>query len=786
MSSQTERQDGPFIGRPLPRFEDERLITGNGRYTDDFRMDGQCYAAFVRSPHAAARIVDIDVSAALEHPGVLTVVTGQDYVDFGGKPIDHFCDPADARDHTKRAFRGWPGNLSVDIAHLPMPLEHVRYVGEPVVMVVAETAAIAQDASELVMIEYEDLPFVVDARKALEPDAPLVDPEVAGNLVVHAHFGDAEATSAALAASDLVIEQTFVNQRIANAQMEPRSAMVSYDDDKGYLMIAGSQGAVRQRDTMAAALDIPRDRIEVICPDVGGGFGPRTNLSPEQPILAVAAKRLGRPVRWTSTRTEAFMTDYQGRDLVHRIKMGMSRDGRITAYDVDMTGNVGAYTVSVVPMANSYRVLTTVYDVPCGHVHIRGALTNTVPTGPYRGAGRPEATYAMERMLDIAARRLGIDRVEIRRRNLVSRASLPYTSPMGLTYDSGDFEHNMDIALDRCDWAGFPARRAAARERGKLLGIGLGNYVESPVGIPHERIDLFIRPADRMIEVVTGTQSTGQGHETSFAQVVADLLHVTPRDIRLVSGDTRVVQSGGGSHSDRTMRLGGMLLVENAKKITDQARSVLAEQRGIDPDGIVADGGLFRVEATNEALDIFEIGTLAEMAGTPLVASSSFTGRIPAYPTGCAVCEVEVDMETCVPRIVRYTSIDDVGQPINPLILDGQVHGGIVQGSGQALVENVVYDEDTGQMLSATFMDYGMPHADQYPSFEVELVEDPTGGNPLRVKGGGESGITPSLATTMNAIIDALSETGLEHLDMPATPSAIWSALQGLPKENER
>ena len=769
----------PFIGRPMPRFEDRRLVTGNGRYTDDFRQENECHAVFLRSPYPSARIISIDVSAALEHPGVLGVFTGEDYIAAGGKPINHLADPADARDHTKRAFRHNPENISFDIFQLPLPIDRVRYVGEPVVMVVAESAATAQDASELVIVDYEELPFVIDARDALKSGAFLLEPEIAGNLAVRAAFGDREKTEQALKNAALVVEQTFVNQRIANAQMEPRSAMVRYDAQAGsYHMIAGSQGAIRHRDTMAACLSLTKDEIEVICPDTGGGFGPRTNLSSEQPMLAIAAKQIGRPVRWTSTRTESFMSDYQARDMVHHVRMGFTAEGRITGYAVDMIGNVGAYTVAYVPMANSYRVLTTVYDVPVASVDIRGALTNTVPTAPFRGAGRPEAHFAIERLMDIAAMRLGIDRLEIRRRNLVRRERLPYTSAMGLTYDSGDFAANMDRALEAADWQGFEARRAESRTRGKWRGIGFSNYVESPVGIPHERIDVSVRPQERRIEVVTGTQSTGQGHETTFAQVVADLLHVTPEQVRLISGDTRIVQSGGGSHSDRSMRLGGALLVENAKKLVEQIKQVVAEHNDATPGDVFERDGLWRVTDSNEALTIFEVAEIAEELGRPLASTASFTGRMPAYPTGAAVCELEIDMETCAPKIVRYTSIDDAGQPINPLILDGQVHGGIVQGTGQALVEQIIHDMGSGQLISATFMDYAMPHSDQYPSFSVALVEDPTSGNPLRVKGGGESGITPSLATTINAVVDALSEFGIEHIDMPATPARIWAAIQ--------
>jgi aerobic carbon-monoxide dehydrogenase large subunit len=779
----------PYIGRPLPRFEDERLTTGNGRFTDDFHLPSSCHAAFVRSPYPAARIVRIGVAEALRAQGVLAVLTGADYVAAGGRPIEHAADPADARDHTRRAFRFFPGTLSVDIPHLPMPVERVRYLGESVAMVVAETAALAQDAAELVEVEYEELPHVLGAEQALAPGAPLVDANVEGNLVVQARFGDHEATERALAGSPLVVEQRFVNQRVANAQMEPRSAIVSLDPATGiYSMIAGSQGAVRQRDMLAAALGLEKDRVEVICPDVGGGFGPRTNLAPEQPMLAIAARMTGRPVRWTSTRSEAFLTDYQGRDLVLRARMGLTSEGLITAYACEIIGNVGAYTVSFVPMSNSFRIMTSVYDVPHAAATIRGALTNTVPTGPYRGAGRPEAIHAIERTLDIAARRLGIDRAEIRRRNLVSRVRLPYTSPMGLTYDSGDFAANMERALEASDWSGFGARRVGAEARGKLAGIGLANYVESPVGFAHERIDIAVESEGR-IRVVTGTQSTGQGHETSFAQIVADLLGVEPRQVALISGDTRIVRSGGGTHSDRTMRLGGQLLVENAGKIVAKARMILASHMRCAAADVSWSDGLFRVAGSNESFDVFEVArlaeadeTLPEAPGGPLSTSATFTGRLPAHPTGAAVCEVEVDPETGLVEVTRYISIDDVGQPINPLILHGQVHGGIVQGAGQALLEQMVHDS-SGQVATGSFMDYALARADRMPSFSVSLMEDPTQGNPLRVKGGGESGITPALAATMNAVVDALAGLGLEHVDMPATPARIWALIDSAATE---
>jgi len=770
--------DGPWIGRALPRFEDRRLTSGQGRFSSDFAEDGAVHAVFLRSDHASARIVALDVAAARAAPGVLAVLTGADYVDAGHGPIRHMADPADARDHTKRAFRGLPGAVSIDLPHLPMPTDRLRYTGEPFVMVVAETEAQARDAAELIVADLDPEPSVTDMEAALVEGAPLVDPQIPGNLAVDATVGDMAAAEAALAGAHLVVDETFRNQRIVNAQMEPRAAMALVEPDTGTLrMIAGSQGAVRQRDTLADCLGLPKEAVEVICPDVGGGFGPRTNLSPEQPMLALAARITGRPVRWNSTRTEAFLSDYQGRDLTIRLRAGFDADGRITGIAASITGNVGAYTVAFVPLSNSYRVLTGVYDVPVAGIAIRGVMTHTVPTAPYRGAGRPEATLALERSMDIAARRLGLDRIELRRRNLIARNRLPYRSATGLVFDSGDFAANMDRALDLADWQGFAARREAARARGMLAGIGMANYIESPVGIPHERVDVTV--LEDTVEVVTGTQSTGQGHETSFAQVMADLLGVTPDQVRLVSGDTRRVVSGGGSHSDRSMRLGGTLLVEASGTIVLRARAVIAHLYGVSADQVTWEDGLLRLG--NRSFTIFEAAGLAHNADLPpdvsgsLAATASFTGRIPAHPTGAAVCEVEIDPETGQVEITRYASVDDAGQPINPLILHGQVHGGIAQGVGQALMEGLVHQD--GQVVNASFMDYAMPRADTLPTIAVDLVEDPTTGNPLRVKGGGESGITPALATTMNAVHHALSPLGVERVEMPASPARVWRAI---------
>jgi carbon-monoxide dehydrogenase large subunit len=487
-------------------------------------------------------------------------------------------------------------------------------------------------------------------------------------------------------------------------------------------------------------------------------------------------------VKWANSRSEAFLTDYQGRDIVTESRLALAADGRILAFAVAMTGNVGAHPVTYVPLSNAYRVTPTVYDVPAAAVTIRGALTNTVPTAPFRGAGRPEATFVIERLLDIAARRLGIDRVVLRRRNLIRRAQLPYRSPTGLVYDSGNFRANMDEVLKLADWSGFPARRRAALKRGLLAGIGIANYVESPVGQPNEHVEVRVHPHG--VTAVAGTQSSGQGHETSFAQVLADRLGVTPQDVKLVTGDTALVAAGGGTHSDRSMRIAGTLLVEASAGIITKGRAVFAALIGCAEAEVDFTDGFFVSARSNRRLDVFDIARAIETdmslpaeLRTPLMSTASFVGRIPAYPTGAAVCEVEVDPHTGLVSIGRYTSVDDGGQPINPLILHGQVHGGIVQGAGQALCEAVIHDA-SGQALAGSFMDYAMLRAVMVPSFTVALTEDPTKGNPLRVKGGGEAGITPAPAVIMNAVVDALSARGVEHMDMPATPARVWEALR--------
>jgi carbon-monoxide dehydrogenase large subunit len=611
---------------------------------------------------------------------------------------------------------------------------------------------------------------------ALHPSAPQLWDGAPGNVSLRAHYGNAAAVERSFAAAALVIERELPNPRIVNCQMEPRAASGLYDPaDDTYTLIAGGQGVVRHRGALSAALGVLPAKVRVVSPDVGGGFGSRSLLYPEFVLVVWAAKRLRRPVRWNSDRSEAFLSDFQGRDLNVRIAAAFSRRGKLLGARFLIDGNLGAHPAAFVSLNNYRRLATTVYDLRAVDVGVRAVLTNSTPTCPFRGAGRPEAMFVMERLLDLAAERLHVDRIEIRRRNLIGKSQLPYRTAMGLTYDSGDFQGNMAAALTRADWTSFPQRRKASRRAGRLRGIGVANYIEAPVGAPYERVALTVQ-ADGRVEMICGTQSSGQGHETVFAQVAADLLDVPLESIKVVTGDTRDVEKGGGSHSARSMRLVGTLLVEACGKIVAKARGLAAEAFAVPEDEVKHSDGFFTTPRSNQAFSLFDLA--GRGAPAALAAMAELSHRIPAHPTGCAVCELEVDPHTGAVDIKRYTSVDDVGVPINPMLVDGQMHGGIVQGIGQALSEGVAADPASGQIVNGSFMDYGLPRADDVPRFDVELALDPTAGNPLGIKGGGEGGITPAPAAVINALVDALKEFGIDHVDMPATPVRVWSAIQ--------
>ena len=760
-----------FIGKPIPRLEDERLVRGKGRYTDDHRCPGALHAWFVRSPYASARVVSVNVSAAASADGVVAVLTGADYVQDGGRGLAHGPVPNDNIDPRRKAFDPAQGHVALDIPQQVIAEAVVRHVGEIVAMVVARSAEQAQDASELVEVEYEQLPVVLNPLDATDPGAPQLWPQAQRNVCLDATFGDADAAERAFASAHVVVKGRFANQRVVAAQLEPRAALAEHDEARGMTtLFYGTQGVLRHRNEIVAALGLPPDSVNVISGDVGGAFGSRSHTNPEAVLVTWAARRLRQSVRWVGDRIESFLSDFTGRDMSVEAQLALDADGRILAFRETSTCTIGAYTVSYSSPQNFVRIATTVYDIPVALVRVLGVLTNTIPTTSYRGAGRPEAHLSLERLLDIAALRLNLDRVEIRRRNLVRPDQLPYTTATGLTYDSGDFERNMNRTLELADWNGRDQRAAESERQGRLRGFGIANYIESPVGNPREQVRLRVLP-EGIVEVVIGTQSSGQGHETVFAQVVAEYLGVALEAVRIVTGDTRVVAVGGGTQSNRSMRLGGTLLTQASTELVAQARSALATSWACARDDVTFADGTFRHGERSSTL-------FALAAQRELVASATFNGRLPAFPTGCAVCELDVDPATGEVRLLRYTQVDDVGQAINPLIVHGQTHGGIAQGIGQALFEDLTPDDDTGAPSATSFMTYAMPRAFHVPPLEVELAEHATLGNPLRVKGGGEGGVTPAPAAVIGAICDALRSYGVEHIDTPATPERIWNAIR--------
>lgn len=760
-----------FIGKPIPRLEDERLVRGKGRYTDDNRCPGALHAWFVRSPYASARVVSIDVSAARAADGIVAVLTAADYLNDGGRGLAHGPVPNDNIDARRKAFDAAKGHVALDIPQQVIAGDVVRHVGEIVAMVVAHTAEQAQDASELVDVQYEQLPVVLNPLEATKPDAPQLWPEAPGNVCLDATFGDADAVERAFASAHLVVKGRFANQRVVAAQLEPRAALAEHDGARDVTtLFYGTQGVLRHRNEIVAALGLLPDSFDVVSGDVGGAFGARSHTNPEAVLVTWAARRLQHSVRWVGDRIESFLSDFTGRDMSVEAGLALDANGRILAFRETSTCTIGAYTVSYSSPQNFVRIATTVYDIPLALVRVVGVLTNTIPTTSYRGAGRPEAHLSLERLLDLAALRLNLDRVEIRRRNLVRTDQLPYCTATGLTYDSGDFESNMDRALELADWNSRDQRAAESERHGRLRGFGIANYIESPVGNPREQVRLRVLP-DGVVEVVIGTQSSGQGHETVFAQVVAEYLGVPLDAVRVLTGDTRIVDAGGGTQSNRSMRLGGSLLAQACNEVLAGGRQALAASWDCAADDVAfADGTFWYGE---RRMTLFALAARRELAAT-----TNFNGRIPAFPTGCAVCELEVDAATGEVRLLRYTQVDDVGQAINPLIVHGQTHGGIAQGVGQALFEDLTPDDETGEPAATSFMTYAMPRAFHLPPIEVELAEHATLGNPLRVKGGGEGGVTPAPAAVIGAICDALRPYGVEHIDTPATPERIWNAIR--------
>jgi len=788
-----------MIGQSILRFEDDRLITGLGQYTDDIKIEGQTYAYFIRSEHAHAKINSIYTQDALSSPDVLAVLTAEDYLNQGYQGIQHVPNPADAVDSSRPSFSIAKNPQYFVNLHLPLAHRVVRHVGETVVMVIAKTVLAAKNAAEMVVIDYEVLDAVVKADDALGEAAPQLWPQVARNVCHEETFGDLERVEEKLRHAAHVIERRFINSRIVNAQMEPRSAIGLYDEHQDSLtLISGSQGVNKQKQCLLEALKLRDDQVRVICPDVGGGFGPRTMLYPEQLAVAWAALRLKKPVKWRGERSECFVSDYQGRDQIIHSTIGFDHNGKIVAVKNTWLANIGAHSVSFVPPSNGMRIMTTVYDIPQACVNIKLVYTNTVPTGPYRGAGRPESHHVMERMLDIAADQLHIDRIKIREINLIRKDQLPYRSPMGLTYDSGDFVANMQQTLQMALWSDFPKRKQESISRGKLRGIGLANYVEAPVGAPIERICLSLKD-NGQLEFITGTQSQGQGHETTFRQVIHHYLGFALEDIIFRSGDTQFVTKGGGTHSDRSMRIVGTLIQNASEELIARGKSIMAFIHRVESKEVQWMNYRFEITKLGLSMTFFEMSkalnsseidlqtlkTELNIESPLLQVIANFKGRIPAHPTGCAVCELEIDPQTGEVQLLNYTSVDDVGQVINPLIVDGQMHGGLAQGLGQALSEGYYFDSQSGQVLSGSFMDYGVPRAGRIPPLRIKFSEDPTLLNPLRIKGGGESGITPATACVFNALANAMNSNSRDEIPMPATSSVVWTYLQTIKETHE-
>jgi aerobic carbon-monoxide dehydrogenase large subunit len=784
MNEQIKPPDGSAfasIGQPLRRKEDERLLTGNGRFSDDFSIDGQAYAAMVRSPHPHARIVRIDAANAKSMPGVLGIFTGADCLADGLKPIPHTPVPATKFDMKLTAPGGGPVFPG---PHMLLPADKARHVGEAVAMVVAETRAQAMDAGEVVEVVYDQLPFVVHSEDAPRRGSPVVWDEVPDNVPCDTMFGDTAATDRAFAEAAHVVKADFNVVRVTGVPMELRSCLAEFDAATGkYTLYAGSGGAVRQKAELAGVLGIPPDKLRVLSYDVGGNFGTRNRPFVEFGLVLWAACQLKRPVKYTATRSEAFLTDYQGRDLVTKVELAFDEAGRVLAMRADNISNAGARCVSLSPLSKGSGLITGSYNIPAASLRSRAVFTNTMPTNAYRSSGRPEVTFAIERLMDMAAEQLGIDRIRLRRKNLIRPKAFPYRNAVGMTYDSGTYEANMDLAMEVADWEGFKQRRREAKKRGRLLGLGLSNYVESSIGAPRERTEMTVKPTGA-VDVVIGTQPSGQGHETSFAQVVADLIAVPVETVNIIMGDTDIVSVGGGSHSGRSMRHAATIISKASIELIAKGKAIAALALNTQTDKVEFKDGRFSSPISNRSFDFLELAKEAARLALPpelkdgLAVAADHEMHDPVFPNGCHVCEVEVDPDTGHVELTRYAAVDDVGRCINPLIVHGQTHGGIAQGVGQALWEQCYTDPSSGQPLAGSFMDYGMPRSHTLPSFKAEIVQVLSPTNPLGIKAGGEGGTTPALAVVVSAIVDALRDYGVRDIAMPATPFAVWQAIQ--------
>jgi carbon-monoxide dehydrogenase large subunit len=768
------------IGQSVRRVEDPRLVQGLGRYSDDVVLPRQAHAVVVRSPHAHARVGGVDARRALAAPGVLAVLTGEELAADGVGRL-----PSDGA--RKRA----DGSPALTTPRWALARERVRHVGDPVALVVAETAAQAADAADLVDVAYEPLPAVPGTPHALRPGAPAVWDEAPDNVAFVWEAGDAAAVARAFAAAAHVARVDFVVTRVAAAPLEPRGAVGEYDRRTGrHTLHTGVQGPHLVRPLLADILKVPQSHLRVVTGEVGGSFGMRNGVYPEMVLVLWAARRLGRPVKWVSSRREAFVSDEHGRDNVTTAELALDAAGTFLGLRVALALNIGAYLTprSAGSGTNNVGGVAGVYRTPAIHVRTTGVYTTMTPTGPYRGAGRPEATCAIERVIDVAAREMGLDPLDLRRRNLIPSAAMPFKTGLVFTYDCGDFARGLDLALAAADHAGFEARRAQARRRGRLRGLGLANPIEVAGG-PYlarnpDTAEVRVNP-DGSVSLFAGSTSMGQGNETAFAQIVADRLGVAPGRIQVFWGDSDALGAGRGNGGSGALTVGGSAVVRAVDRVIERGRRIAAHLLEAAPADVVLRDGTFTVAGTDRGVALAAVARAAYQprqlpAGLEpgFSETAAFTPPAVTFPNGCQVCEVEIDPETGAVTIVRHTVVDDVGRMVNPMLVKGQIHGGVVQGLGQGLFEALVHDPDTGQLLTASFMDYPLPRADDLPAFAVDSFEVPTLVNPLGAKGVGEAGTVGALPALLNAVNDALAPVGVRHLDMPATPERVWRAIQ--------
>ncbi|MEE8332969.1 MAG: xanthine dehydrogenase family protein molybdopterin-binding subunit [Alphaproteobacteria bacterium] len=763
------------LGQSVPRTEDPRLLRGEGRYVDDIHLPGETHAFVLRSPHAHARIKRLDTRAAGQMPGVVAVFTGADWAreDFGQHPPSYV--------RTRRD--GSPLHIP---PHPPLVATRAMFVGDYVALVVAETLDQARDAAERVEVDYETLPPVIDSATAR--GAPALWEGCADNECFFFTLGDKGAVDAAFARADHVTTLALTVNRITAATIEPRAVIGEYDrGGERYVLYAGTQRPHSLRRTLAGQVfKVPENRVRIVAPDVGGSFGMKGGHHPECHLAMWAARELGRPVRWVAERTEGMLSDYHDRDQVTEAELALDSAGKFLGLRVRNICNIGAYVDpgSMISPTGHLGGLAGLYTTPAIHVEVSAVFSNKAPIGPYRGSGRPEATYVLERLIDNAAREMGIDRAEIRARNLIPADAMPYKTGLTYTYDCGDFPANMKSVVAAGDYAGFEARRAEAAKHGRLRGIGIANFVEQTAQLDGETLGLQF-DASGSVTVLAGSISHGQGHDTMYKIVISDRLGIDDGDIRVAYGDTDSLPFGGGTYASRTAILGGSAAAVASDHVIEKGMSIAAHLLEASETDIAFEDGDYRVAGTDRAVSIQEVArasynpaSLPPGAEIGLHDTTTYVAGVPTFPNGCHVCEVEIDPDTGKTEIIRYSVVDDVGTVINALTLDGQIHGGIGQAVGQAFTENIVYDDETGQMMTASFQDYGMPRADDMCSFDMQNNPVPTKTNPIGAKGAGEAGNVGGLGAIMNAVVDALSPLGIRHIDMPATPQRVWRAIR--------